>query len=442
MAVTDVRGALALALPPARVQRLRQIQAGAAELRLPTYVVGGFARDLLLGRAPGDYDLVVQAANEADAGAGPRLAGALARQWGGEVTTHRAFGTATWFHPGQESIDFATARTETYARPGALPEVTPAVSILADLSRRDFTLNALAFRVDGEGYGDVLDPYQGQDDLAARRVRVLHSLSFEQDPTRIFRGVRYEQRLGFKLSPETLNLISPALPHIAAVSGERVRRELELIFAEPQAAAMLARLAELGVLAAVHPALAWNAESARLAAALSSLPLAAWKLDEKLGRDSAYLALLLSRADQAAAAQALERLAVPRDLQSAVLGALALRLATARASEAVDVLDRLSAGAVAAAAVLRPELRATLEQYLARWRFVRPALTGDDLVALGLTPGPEFKRWLEHLRAEHLDGAELDRASELALVRQWAGLDRAGLDQAGIEQTGEEQTRD
>src|SRR5205085_11935149 len=107
------------------------------ELRLPAYVVGGFARDLPHRRAPGDFDLVVQAADEADAGAGPRLAGALARRWGGEVTTHRAFGTATWFHPAQESIDFATARTEIYVHPGALPEVTPAVSILADLSRRD-----------------------------------------------------------------------------------------------------------------------------------------------------------------------------------------------------------------------------------------------------------------------------------------------------------------
>jgi tRNA nucleotidyltransferase (CCA-adding enzyme) len=435
MAVTDVRGALALALPPARVLRLRQIQAGAAELRLPTYVVGGFARDLLLGRPPGDFDLVVQAADEADAGAGPRLAGALARQWGGEVTTHRAFGTATWFHPGQESIDFATARTETYARPGALPEVTPAVSILADLSRRDFTLNALAFRVDGEGFGDVLDPYQGQDDLAARRVRVLHGLSFQQDPTRIFRAVRYEQRLGFKISPESLNLISPALPHIAAVSGERVRRELELIFAEPLAAAMLARLAELGVLAAIHPAVAWNADLARRAAVLSSLPLTAWMLDEQLVRDACYLALLLSSADQAAAANALERLAAPRGLQSAVMGAFGLRLATPRASEAVVVLDRLSAGAVAAAAVLRPELRATLEQYLAHWRFVRPALSGDDLVALGLTPSPQFKLWLWQLRAARLDGAKLDRAGELALVRQWAGLDRAGIERAGQEQT-------
>jgi len=432
MAVTDVRGALALALPTARVQRLRQIQAGAAELRLPTYVVGGFARDLLLGRPPGDFDLVVQAADEADASAGPRLAGALARRWGGEVTTHRAFGTATWFHPAQENIDFATARTEIYTRPGALPEVTPAVSILADLSRRDFTLNALAFRVDGDGFGEMLDPYQGQDDLAARRVRVLHGQSFQQDPTRIFRGVRYEQRLGFRISPETLNLIAPALTHIAAVSGERVRRELELIFAEPQASAMLSRLAGLGVLAAVNPALSWNAESARRVAVLADLPVAEWKLDRDLVRDSAYLALLLSEADQDAAGRALERLTASRDLQGAVTGALGLRLpANTRPSEAVTVLDRLPPAAVAAAAVLWPEQRHVLEQYLAAWRFVRPALSGDDLVALGLKPGPEFRRWLGQLRAERLDGAELDRDGELALVRQWARLeDHVGPEEA------------
>ena len=425
MAVNDVRGALALALPAARVKRLRQIQAKAAELRLPTYVVGGLARDLLLGRPPGDFDLVVQAASETDAAAGPRLAAALARQWGGEVTTHRAFGTATWFHPGQESIDFATARTETYARPGALPEVTPAVSILADLSRRDFTLNALAFRVDGDGFGDVLDPYQGQDDLAARCVRVLHGLSLQDDPTRIFRAVRYEQRLDFSISPETLKLIAPALPHIAAVSGERVRREFELIFAEQQAVAMLARLAGLNVLAAVHPALRWGAEMSQRAPALPQLPLTAWKLEASLVRQAAFMALLLSEATQDEAAQALDRLTCSRDLQTAVLGALSLQLTTRPPSEAVSVLDRLSPAAVAAAIILRPALRGTLENYLSEWRFIRPALGGDDLVALGLKPGPQFGRWLEQLRAARLDGADLDRAGELALVRQWAAIEQA-----------------
>jgi tRNA nucleotidyltransferase (CCA-adding enzyme) len=140
---------------------------------------------------------------------------------------------------------------------------------------------------------------------------------------------------------------------------------------------------------------------------------------------------LLSNADLTAVARALERLAVSRDLQTAVSGALGLRLPTSmRPSEAVAVLERLSPAAVAAAAVLRPEQQGVLERYLVEWRFVRPALSGDDLVALGLKPGPDFKRWLGQLRAARLDGAEPDRAGELALVRQWAGLE----DQAGLEE--------
>ena len=183
MAVTDVRGALVLALPPARVTAAPILQAGAAELRLPTYVVGGFFRDLLLGRRPGDFDLVVQAASQVDAGAGPRLAGALARQWGGEVTTHRAFGTATWFQPRPEQLQFChgphrnlcPARRFAGGDPGCVNtgRLEPA---------RLYIECARLFRVDGEGFGDVLDPYQGQDDLAARRVRVLHGLSFERIP--------------------------------------------------------------------------------------------------------------------------------------------------------------------------------------------------------------------------------------------------------------------
>src|SRR5437764_13965675 len=143
MPVIEFRAALEAGLPAARLERLRQIQTIAAERGTPVYLVGGVARDLLLGRSPGDLDLVVQAGDETDARPGPRLARELARRHGGQVTVHRAFGTATWQAPGGEPIDVATARTETYTRPAALPTITPANSILADLSRRDFTFNAM-----------------------------------------------------------------------------------------------------------------------------------------------------------------------------------------------------------------------------------------------------------------------------------------------------------
>ena len=419
MAVVDVRAALETSLPSARLARLRQVQELAVELRLSVYLVGGFVRDLLLGKQPGDFDLVVHMAGEADTSAGPRLALALGRRHEGEVTVHSAFGTATWVDPAGQVIDFATARTETYATPGALPQVSPAASILADLSRRDFTINALAIRIDGESFGEVLDPYQGQDDLAEGCVRVLHARSFQDDPTRIVRGARYEQRLGFQLSDETAALIPGALPVFPALSGERVRHELELIFREPRAPAMLAGLARLGVLQAIHPALDWGEAHSTRAAVISSLPLEAWQMTGRLDLEVVYLALLLLEAAPGEVEPVLDRLCVRREVAEAVPAAVGLRLASTLPSQVVAQLDRISPMAVAAAYVLHPLARATLDRYLAQWRFIGAETTGTDLLALGLEPGPRFRSLLWGLRAARLDGAVLDREGELALVREW-----------------------
>ena len=423
MTVIAFRAALEAALPPDQWARLRQVQQIAAELGAPTYLVGGVARDLVLGRRPGDLDLVVQARSDSDDRAGPRLAQALARQQGGAVTVHPAFGTATWLDPLGVPIDFATARTETYARPAALPAVTPATSILADLSRRDFTFNAMAIRLDGELFGDILDPFQGQDDLAARQVRVLHAQSFQDDPTRLFRGVRYEQRFGFQLARETLAQVPAALAAIPDLSGERARHELELAVAEPNALALLARLNALGALAAIHPALCWGDARALRAAAIPTLPVDDWHLAGPLDPLGLYLPLLLDGAAPDHARAALARLDANGRLVEAVSAALDLRLTSGSASEVVAQLDPLSEAAVAAAYVLRRANQALLHAYLSRWRFVRAALTGDDLMALGLKPGPDFRRWLWGLRVARLDGAVADRAGELALVRQWTGME-------------------
>jgi tRNA nucleotidyltransferase (CCA-adding enzyme) len=419
MAILDFGAALKAALPSARLERLRQVQRLAAELGLPTYLVGGVARDLLLGRRPGDIDLVVQPQDEADDSVGPRLARALGQRYGGQVTVHKAFGTATWLDVTGEAIDVATARTETYTRPGALPTITPATSILADLSRRDFTINAIAIRVDGELFGEVLDPYQGQDDLFARRVRILHAQSLQDDPTRIFRAIRYEQRLGFELSAETLARVPDALAYIPFLSGERVRHDLELIFAEQRASAMLARLAGLEVLAAAHPALSWSQAQANRAEIIDSLPAEAWRLEGRPDTVSIYLTLLLAKATADDARAALQRLSAERRVAQPVLAALELNLASALPSEVVAQLDSLGIESVVAAYVLRPEYRALLHRYLSEWRFVVAQTTGDDLVALGLRPGPDFRSWLWGLRAARLDGRVSDRDGELDLIREW-----------------------
>lgn len=407
MAALDLDSQLRHWLPAALLERLAQIRRLAENRQMPLYVVGGFVRDSLLGLKPDDFDLVVE-------GDAPALARAAAREFGGTATVHAPFGTAAWRMPEGFEMDFASARTETYPAPAVLPVVRVPASIQADLSRRDFTINAIALRLDGPHAGEYLDPHGGRADLSARVVRVLHPLSFRDDPTRIFRAVRYEQRLGFRIAPGTLDLM-PDAP-LDALSGDRLRHEFELIFREPKAAAMLARLAGLGILPRVHPALVWDERSAQAVTSLDQLPWREWKLANAPEPEALFWAVLLRDAEGEMLTSALARLNLNRAQADAVREAATLRRAWSRPSEAVAALEPLSELGVIAAYVARPELRTDLHQYLSRWRFVRPNLTGADLIARGLTPGPDFKRWLWALRAARLDGVVSDDADEEALL--------------------------
>lgn len=418
------RTRLEAAVTPALLARLAQASQQAAAAGLPTYLAGGSVRDVLLGRPTTDLDLVVVPARESDPAPAPRLARALARAHGGEVTAHSAFGTATWRGPDGTSLDLATARTETYAFPGALPTVAPTTEIALDLRRRDFTINAMALRVDGGHFGELVDLQGGQADLAARLVQVLHPQSFQDDPTRLFRAERYASRLDFRIANHTKQLIHPSLPIMSALSGERLRHELELTFGEADAPLILERLDLSSALRAVHPALQWTASESADARLIGGLPRLTWQWAGPLELEALYLALLLRGADAALAAAALERLAVSRATFEAVTGALRLDLTGERPSEVVAQLDTLSLAGVVSAYVARPETRARVDAYLSRWRHIRAKLTGDDLVALGLAPGPDFRRILSRLRAARLDG-EVDEAGELALARTLAGLNEA-----------------
>lgn len=409
MTPADFSTQLERLLPPARRDWLGRMRALAAARGWPLYVVGGFVRDVLLGLPPDDFDLVVEAA-------APALARAAAEAWGGQVVVHAPFATATWTAPDGVAFDLASARTEHYPRPAALPVVHAPVSLAEDLRRRDFTINTLAVRLDGEAFGTLLDPFAGQADLAAGRVRVLHAASFVDDPTRLFRAVRYEQRLGFHLTPDTLALIPQAWPALAALTGDRVRREFELIFREAQAGRMLARLAELEVLRHAAPGLKWSGAETADAAELDALPWAAWGLAAPPDPTPAYWALLLRQAEPEALAAALARLRLPRAVADGVRDALALPTSWARPSEAVAALDPLEPPGWLAAYGARPSLRPHLHAYLTAWRQVRAHTTGADLIARGLTPGPAFKPLLQRLRAAWLDGEVVDADAEAALL--------------------------
>jgi len=279
--------------------------------------------------------------------------------------------------------------------------------------------------VDGKHFGELLDPHGSQADLAARVVRVLHPRSFIDDPTRLFRAVRYEQRLDFTIAPDTLALIPGAWDSLAVLTGDRMRHEFELIFREPRAARMLARLDGLEILRHVHPALRWGATESARAEAIAVLPRAEWKLPiDPWGLplppepDAFFLALMLGAAPPSGVAKALARLNTDRAVSQAVEEAITLKPAWLRPSEAVATLDGLSELGVIAAYVLHEAARPALHDYLARWRFVRARITGDALIARGLTQGPHFKQLLWKLRAARLDGEVSDAEDEDKLLRR------------------------
>ena len=215
--------------------------------RLPVYLVGGFVRDLLLGCENLDLDMVVE-------GDAIGFARQLGESWGWEIQTHQRFGTATLIRPTGARIDFARARSETYERPGALPLVKPC-SIEDDLRRRDFSINALAIRLNSDDFGRLIDCFDGIKDLQAGRIRALHAESFLDDPTRIFRAVRYEGRYDFRIEAKDRARIREALRRgaLPGISGERIRNEINHILAEKAAPRMVQRLIEFDVFPAIYP---------------------------------------------------------------------------------------------------------------------------------------------------------------------------------------------
>src|SRR5215208_2448286 len=252
----------------ARLERLRpafEAIAAVAEGYDGVYLVGGTVRDILLGERSFDVDIAV----EGDAIA---FARALADALGGRAHPHERFGTAVVLYGAGERIDVVTARTEFYEEPAALPTVEHA-SIREDLFRRDFTINAMAVSLKGEDFGRLVDPFAGRRDLDEGTIRVLHNLSFIDDPTRIFRAVRYEARYGFRMDAQTQRLARGTIEMglVGDLSSARLRDELVALLEEGDAGPSILRLAELGAGTAIHPHLAADEEAVRLLERLRDL---------------------------------------------------------------------------------------------------------------------------------------------------------------------------
>ena len=244
---------------PARLYALLQ-QAGktAERQQVSVYAVGGFVRDLLLATPTPDVDLAVE-------GQGICFANTFAQQHKARITTHERFGTATVTFADGQKLDIATARTEDYAHPAALPHVEPS-TIGNDAHRRDFTINTMAVSLNPPRFGDLTDNCGGQRDLHDKIIRVLHDRSFIEDPTRVLRAIRFEQRLGFQLSHETAQLIQEAVTgnFIPRLSLSRLSDAIRLVLSERHPGNVLARLADFDLLQFIHPQLQWSPGLARL----------------------------------------------------------------------------------------------------------------------------------------------------------------------------------
>jgi tRNA nucleotidyltransferase (CCA-adding enzyme) len=401
----DLRAQLLLSLPAAAQDAVARVVAergsGSA------YAVGGAVRDLLLARRLGDIDLVTE--DDAIGVATRAFAGA-------KVTAHARFRTASTIVAGTR-IDIATSRSETYARPGGLPRTAPA-PIDQDLRRRDFSMNAIALRLDGDAV--LLDPCGGQSDVKANLIRVLHDGSFVDDPTRIFRALRYAARFGFALEAHTAMLLRRDAGYIGMVGGERVRRELTLMLAEGNGGPALEACQATSVLRSTHGVLHWDPSKSR---ALVERPAT------DVPRVPFGFALLASHVTAADADGVCARLRLPRHEDAAVRGMAAmapltdiLRRPEAKPSGVVVLLDRIPTASVAAYAATAPDAiaRQLALRYLDEWRHVRSILTGRDLQDLGVPAGPQVQRGLQLIRAARLDGWAGGRDDEQALALRFA----------------------
>ncbi len=406
-------------------QRLSPPQHAALRLLLsvagdtPVYLVGGAVRDLLLGLPSIDLDLVAE-------GDAPALAVALARETGARTAVHRRFGTAS-LRAHDWHLDLAMARGETYPRPGALPVVRPA-TIMEDLARRDFTINAMALPLNGPRAGRLVDPYGGLADLERKLVRVLHEASFRDDATRILRAARYAARLGFRIEDGTRRWLRRDIPYLDTISASRLRRELVRTLDEGRAGDALLILDDAGALARLHPSLCFDAARARALA----------QARDEAGREASYLlglAVLAAGLDRRAALEVASRLALTRSERRVVLAMASLQAVEVdlaapdlRPSQAAALLGEFPAAALWAYAFLasEPRARQAVLAYLRDWRYRRPHLTGRDLAGLGVPEGPLMGRVLAELRSACLDGRVCSRQEELELARALLAAEEAG----------------
>ncbi len=474
--------AMSAMLPPACIRILKEIGKLGSELKIPVYVVGGFVRDLLMEQKGKhwpdlDIDLVVE-------GEAAFFARKLAEKFHGTMREHKKFLTALVLFPQEAEtetvrdasppqmalqlletkpekspqtrqmpdrqapekmarIDIATARLEYYEEPGALPTVELS-SLKMDLYRRDFTINAMAVRLNEENFGTLVDYFDGQSDIKHKRIRMLHALSFVEDPTRALRAVRFEQRYGFRIGQQAERLIRNTLELglIDKLSGPRIMAELGAMMEEKNPLPCFVRMQEFDMLFAISPSLALNAGKQELL--MRVLDVLDWHsmlyLPEQPEKNLLLILALCKGVNTQDFADVLSRLALIRPMREKLLeiraGIMAIlpqiekwHAQEGRVSDLAELLRTfpLEGLLYLAGRVEDEELKKKLTLYIYKWRFEKADISGEELLALGVPRGPRIGELLKMARAAKLDGIAPTHDAQWELVKEWTAPDMARI---------------
>jgi len=406
--------------PPEIYDLLKLSGKVADDMGFNAYLVGGSVRDLLRGEENLDIDIVIE-------GDGLSFARTLGERLHAKVRAHHKFGTAQIFS-GAFKLDVATARTEYYESPAALPKVETS-SIKKDLYRRDFTINTLTVKLNPKDFGLLIDFFGGQRDLREKTIRVLHNLSFVEDPTRAFRAVRFAERFGFKISKHTENLIKSTIEMnlFDKLSGPRLYEELLLAFHETEPGKTLKRLSDFGLLKIIHPNLLFTEE---LEATLKSMQeTLSWFnllfLEEETDKGILYLMALLSGLKEEDIKAVLDRLSPPPKAKDLIVRGISQARNLVRQLPADDpveinkILSCLKLETILFLMALSKDRRKqkVISHYLTELRNVKTFLKGDDLQKMGIRPGPVYSRILKALLEERLRGRLKSREDEEKFVK-------------------------
>ena len=412
------------------IQLLQRIGEVAGKLGCHAFAVGGFVRDLLLKKPNLDLDIVVE-------GDGIEFAKALAHHLQGRYRTHERFKTAVVLMPDGFKIDIATARLEYYEYPAAMPTVELS-SIKLDLYRRDFTINAMAIHLNPEHFGTLIDFFNCQNDLKQKVIKVLHNLSFVEDPSRIFRAIRFEKRMEFQISPHTRRLIVNAvnMKLFGKTSDSRFLAELKIILSEENPLPAIQRLAEFDLFQFLWPDLRPHPKfDRRFQHVLTQAQLAiSWfrllYLDNTCQNWVVYLLAIMSRsraAELAAFCRRFEEAPKTTDflleqkfLAEEAANQLARENSSMKNSRIVELLHEISTeGLLYIMAIARKNsVKKAVSLYVTTLQNIEPFLSGKDLIKMGYIPGPEFKKILTFLKNNRLDNRVHDRDEEIALLRK------------------------